>query len=141
MTQVTVVGNLTSDVEIKFTPKGDAVASFTVAESKRVFDKTANEWKDAEPTYWRCSLWRQYAEHLADSCGKGTRVIVTGEVKQRTYETKQGEKRTVLEVEVSDVGPALRYATATVKRVERVQVARTQSESNADDPWQTPAPF
>ncbi len=113
---ITVVGNLTSDPEVRFTNSGLAVASFTVASSSRYMDKTTNEWKDGDPTYMRCNIWRQYAENVAESLTKGTRVIVTGRLKQRSYETKEGEKRTVYEIEVDDVGPALRYATATVNR-------------------------
>ena len=116
---VTVVGNLTNDPELRFTPSGAAVASFTVASSARVLDKATKEWKDGEPVYMRCSVWRQYAENVAESLTKGTRVIVSGRLKQRSYETREGEKRTVMELEVDDVGPALRYATAKVNRVQR----------------------
>ena len=139
---VTVVGNLTNDPELRFTPSGAAVASFTVASSSRVLDKTTNEWKDGETVFMRCSVWRQYAENVAESLTKGTRVIVQGRLKQRSYETREGEKRQVMELEVDDVGPALRYATA--------KVTRTQSQGGgfgggngggggasapADDPW------
>ena len=139
---VTVVGNLTNDPELRFTPSGAAVASFTVASSSRVLDKTTNEWKDGETVFMRCSVWRQYAENVAESLTKGTRVIVSGRLKQRSYETREGEKRQVMELEVEDVGPALRYATA--------KVTRTQSQGGgfggsngggggasapADDPW------
>ena len=116
---VTVVGNMTNDPELRFTPSGAAVASFTIATNSRYLDKTTNEWKDGDPTYLRCSVWRQYAENVAESLTKGTRVIVSGKLKQRSYETREGEKRTVMEVEVEDVGPALRYATAKVNRVQR----------------------
>lgn len=139
---VTVVGNLTNDPELRFTPSGAAVASFTVASSSRVLDKTTNEWKDGETTYLRCSVWRQYAENVAESLTKGTRVIVTGRLKQRSYETREGEKRTVMEIEVDDVGPALRYATAKVNRVQR-SGGGFGGESGgavaapADDPWST----
>jgi len=136
---VTVVGNLTNDPELRFTPSGAAVASFTVASSSRYLDKATNEWKDGEPTYLRCSVWRQYAENVAESLTKGTRVIVTGRLKQRSYETREGEKRTVMEVEVDDVGPALRYATAKVNRVQR-QGGGFGAEAGggagpSDDPW------
>ena len=135
---VTVVGNLTNDPELRFTPSGAAVASFTVASSSRYLDKATNEWKDSEPVYLRCSVWRQYAENVAESLTKGTRVIVTGKLKQRSYETREGEKRTVMEVEVDDVGPALRYATAKVNRVQR-QGGGFGPEGGAggaaDDPW------
>ena len=116
---LTIVGNLTNDPELRFTPSGAAVASFTVASNSRYLDKTTNEWKDGEPVFMRCSVWRQYAENVAESLTRGTRVIVTGRLKQRSYETREGEKRTVLEMEVDDVGPALRTATAKVTKVAR----------------------
>ena len=116
---VTVVGNLTADPELRFTPSGAAVASFTVAASSRYLDRQTNEWKDTEPVFMRCSVWRQYAENVAESLTKGTRVIVQGRLKQRSYETREGEKRTVVEMEVDDVGPALRYATAKITRTAR----------------------
>jgi single stranded DNA-binding protein len=109
---VTIIGNLTNDPELRFTPSGAAVASFTVASSSRLLDKQTNEWKDGDTTFLRCNVWRQYAENVAESLQRGMRVIVNGRLKQRSYETKEGEKRTVYEVEVDDVGPALRYATA-----------------------------
>lgn len=147
---VTVVGNLTNDPELRFTPSGAAVASFTVATSSRYLDKTTNEWKDGDPTYLRCSVWRQYAENVAESLTKGTRVIVSGKLKQRSYETREGEKRTVMEVEVEDVGPALRYATAKINRVQRSDGGfQSGGQSNqgggmasdsGDDPWATGAP-
>ena len=102
---VTIVGNLTSDPELRFTPSGAAVASFTVASTPRVLDKATNEWKDGEAVFMRCSVWRQYAENVAESLTKGMRVIVTGRLKQRSYETREGEKRTVIEMEVDEVGP------------------------------------
>jgi single-strand DNA-binding protein len=137
---ITVVGNLTNDPELRFTPSGAAVASFTVASSSRYLDKTTNEWKDAEPVYMRCSVWRQYAENVAESLQKGTRVIVTGRLKQRSYETREGEKRTVMEMEVDDVGPALRYATAKVNKVQRQGGGfggdtGGSSSGPSDDPW------
>jgi single-strand DNA-binding protein len=140
---VTVVGNLTNDPELRFTPSGAAVASFTVASSPRTLDKATNEWKDGDPVYMRCSVWRQYAENVAESLAKGTRVIVTGRLRQRSYETREGEKRTVVEMEVDDVGPALRYATAKVNRVAREGGGGAGvggfSGGNAggptDDPW------
>ena len=140
---VTVVGNLTNDPELRFTPSGADVASFTVATSSRYLDKTTNEWKDGEPTYLRCSVWRQYAENVAESLTKGTRVIVSGKLKQRSYETREGEKRTVMEVEVEDVGPALRYATAKINRVQRSDGGISTGGANSvpsDDPWSTGAP-
>jgi len=136
---VTVVGNLTGDPELRFTPNGQAVASFTVASTTRVLERTSNEWKDGDTLFLRCSVWRQYAENVAESLTKGTRVIVTGRLKQRSYETKEGEKRTVVEMDVDDVGPALKNATAKVSRV-----ARGESGFNGgggaptDDPWAAP---
>ena len=116
---LTIVGNITNDPELRFTPSGAAVASFTVASNSRYLDKTTNEWKDGEPVFMRCSVWRQYAENVAESLTRGTRVIVTGRLKQRSYETREGEKRTVIEMDVDDVGPALRTATAKVTKVAR----------------------
>jgi single-strand DNA-binding protein len=116
---VTIVGNLTSDPELRFTPSGAAVASFTVASTPRVLDKATNEWKDGEALFMRCSVWRQYAENVAESLTKGMRVVVTGRLKQRSYETREGEKRTVVEMEVDEVGPSLKYATAKVNKVQR----------------------
>lgn len=136
---VTVVGNLTNDPELRFTPSGAAVASFTVASSSRVLDKATNEWKDGDTVFMRCSVWRQYAENVAESLTKGTRVVVTGRLKQRSYETREGEKRTVVEMEVDDVGPALRYATAKVNRVQRqggdFGGNAGGGSAPADDPW------
>jgi single-strand DNA-binding protein len=143
---ITIVGNLTSDPELRFTPSGAAVASFTVASSSRVMDKQTNEWKDGDTTFLRCNVWRQYAENVAESLQRGMRVIVNGRLKQRSYETKEGEKRTVYEVEVDDVGPALRYATAKVTKVSRGTGGGGFGPSGggdvppADDPWATPAP-
>ena len=138
---VTVVGNLTNDPELRFTPSGAAVASFTIASSSRYLDKASNEWKDSEPVFMRCSVWRQYAENVAESLTKGTRVIAQGRLKQRSYETREGEKRTVVEMEVDDVGPALRYATAKVTRTPRGEGGfgggggGSASAGPADDPW------
>ena len=144
---LTIVGNITNDPELRFTPSGAAVASFTVASNSRYLDKTTNEWKDGEPVFMRCSVWRQYAENVAESLTRGTRVIVTGRLKQRSYETREGEKRTVLEMEVDDVGPALRTATAKVTKVARSGggfdgSGASQgggfgggSSSGTDDPW------
>ena len=116
---VTIVGNITNDPELRFTPSGAAVASFTVASNSRYLDKTTNEWKDGEPVFMRCSVWRQSAENVAESLTRGTRVIVTGRLKQRTYDSREGAKVTVMEMEVDDVGPALRTATAKVTKVAR----------------------
>jgi single-strand DNA-binding protein len=138
---VTVTGNLTGDPELRFTPNGLAVASFTVASTTRVLDKTSNEWKDGDTLFLRCSVWRQYAENVAESLTKGTRVIVTGRLKQRSYETKEGEKRTVVEMDVDDVGPVLRNATAKVNRVARTDSGYSGGGSSApsEDPWAAPA--
>jgi single-strand DNA-binding protein len=118
-TLITVVGNLTADPELRFTPGGSAVSNFTVASTPRHFDKASNEWKDAETLFLRCAIWREAAEYVAESLKKGMRVIVQGRLKCRTYEDKAGEKRTVWECDVEEVGPSLRYASATVKRMTR----------------------
>lgn len=116
-TPITLIGNLTADPELRFTPSGQAVATFTVASTPRTFDRQSNEWKDGESLFLRCEVWRQYAENVTESLQKGTRVVVSGRLKSRSYETNSGEKRTVFEVDVDEVGPALRYATAKVTRV------------------------
>ena len=118
-TVITVVGNLTNDPELRFTPSGAAVANFTVASTPRTFDKNSNEWKDGEALFLRCSVWRQAAENVAESLQKGTAVIVQGRLKQRSYETKEGEKRTVIELEVDEIGASLKFATAKVTRASR----------------------
>jgi single-strand DNA-binding protein len=118
-TVITVVGNLTGDPELRFTPSGAAVANFTVASTPRAFDRQSNEWKDQETLFMRCSVWREAAENIAESLVRGNRVVVTGRLKSRSYETKEGEKRTVVELEVDEVGPSLRYATAKVNRTQR----------------------
>ena len=115
-TPITLIGNLTADPELRFTPNGAAVANFTVASTPRTFDRQTNEWKDGDAMFLNCSVWRQYAENVAESLTKGMRVIVSGRLKSRSYETREGEKRTVFEVDVDEVGPALRYATAKVTR-------------------------
>ncbi len=118
-TQITLVGNLVDDPELRFTPSGAAVAKFRVASTPRFLDKTTNEWKDGESLFLSCNVWRQAAENVAESLSRGTRVIVQGRLKQRSYETKEGEKRTVFEVEVDEVGPSLKSATAKVVRAAR----------------------
>ncbi len=118
-TPITVVGNLTDDPELKFTSSGVAVAKFRIASTPRHFDKQANEWKDGEPLFLACSIWRQAAEHVAESLQRGARVVVVGRLRQRSYETQQGEKRTVMEVECDEVGPSLKYATAKVNKMQR----------------------
>ena len=116
---ITVVGNLTADPELRFTPSGQAVANFTVASTSRFMDRQTNEWKDGDTVFIRCSVWRQYAENVAESLTKGTRVIVTGRLKVRQYETREGGKGTSVECDVDEVGPALKNATAKVNRVAR----------------------
>lgn len=118
-TIITVVGNLTADPELRFTPSGAAVANFTVASTPRIFDRQSSEWKDGEALFLRCSIWREAAENVAESLTRGARVIVTGRLKQRSFETKEGEKRTVMEVEVEEIGPSLKYATAKVNKASR----------------------
>jgi single-strand DNA-binding protein len=118
-TTITVVGNLTADPELRFTPSGAAVANFTVASTPRTFDRQSGEWKDGEALFLRCNIWREAAENVAESLTRGSRVIVTGRLKQRSFETREGEKRTVFEVEVDEIGPSLRYATAKVNKASR----------------------
>ena len=118
-TTITVIGNLTADPELRFTPSGAAVANFTVASTPRTFDRQSNEWKDGDTLFLRCSIWREAAESVAESLTKGTRVIVQGRLVQRSYETREGEKRTVYELQVDEVGPSLRYASAKVTRTQR----------------------
>jgi single-strand DNA-binding protein len=118
-TTITVVGNLTADPELRFTPSGAAVANFTVASTPRIYDRQSSEWKDGEALFLRCNIWREAAENVAESLTRGSRVIVTGRLKQRSYETREGEKRTVVEVEVEEIGPSLKYATAKVNKASR----------------------
>ena len=118
-TVITIIGNLTNDPELRFTPSGAAVANFTVASTPRTFERQSNEWKDGETLFMRCSVWRDAAENVAESLVRGTRVIVSGRLRSRSYETKEGEKRTVVELEVDEVGPSLRYATTKVNKTSR----------------------
>jgi single-strand DNA-binding protein len=118
-TTITVVGNLTADPELRFTPSGAAVANFTVASTPRIYDRQSGEWKDGEALFLRCNIWREAAENVAESLTRGSRVIVQGRLKQRSFETREGEKRTVFEVEVDEIGPSLRYATAKVNKASR----------------------
>ena len=118
-TVITVVGNLTADPELRFTPSGAAVANFTVASTPRTFDRQSGEWKDGEALFLRCNIWRQAAENVAESLTRGARVVVQGRLRQRSFETREGEKRTVVELEVDEIGPSLRYATAKVNKVSR----------------------
>ena len=142
-TIITVVGNLTADPELRYTQNGLAVANFTIASTPRTFDRQANEWKDGEALFLRASVWREFAEHVASSLTKGSRVIAQGRLKQRSYETKEGEKRTSMELEVDEIGPSLRYATAQVTRTSGgsggTGGGRGGSAQVADEPWGTPA--
>jgi single-strand DNA-binding protein len=158
-TQITIIGNLTNDPELRWTPSGQAVANITVASTPRTFDRQTNEWKDGDTLFLRGAVWKEPAENVAESLSKGMRVIVSGRLKSTSYETKEGEKRTVMEIEVDEIGPSLRYATATVKRhTARVDTGgtgggfggqRTPPESGAgrgqqggsrqEDPWATPS--
>jgi len=141
-TVITVVGNLTADPELRFTPSGAAVANFTVASTPRTFDRQSGEWKDGEALFLRCNIWRQAAENTAESLTRGMRVIVSGRLRQRSFETREGEKRTVMEMEVDEVGPSLRYATAKVNKASRQGAsgsggygASGSSGPSSDDPW------
>ncbi|WNV91367.1 single-stranded DNA-binding protein [Umezawaea sp. Da 62-37] len=145
-TTITVVGNLTADPELRFTQSGAAVASFTVASTPRTFDKASGEWKDGDALFLRCNVWRQVAENVAESLTRGSRVVVTGRLRQRSFETKENEKRTVMELEVDEIGPSLRYATAKVNKVSRgggegggfgggSSAPRGGGGAPADDPW------
>ncbi len=142
-TVITVVGNLTDDPELRFTSSGAAVANFTVASTPRFFDKNTNDWKDGDALFLRCSIWRQAAENVAETLTKGARVIVQGRLKQRSYETREGEKRTVYELDVDEVGPSLKYATAKVVKVSRGSGggggfgggAPAAASAPAEDPW------
>ncbi|WP_372728950.1 single-stranded DNA-binding protein [Nocardioides sp.] len=149
-TVITVVGNLVDDPELRFTPSGAAVANFRIASTPRTFDKQTNEWKDGDSLFLSCSVWRQAAENVAESLQRGMRVVVTGRLKSRTYETREGEKRTVFEIEVEEVGPSLKYATAKVTRTTRSGGGGGGysggggqgggAPQGGDDPWATPAP-
>lgn len=134
-TQVTVVGNLTADPELRFTPSGAAVANFTIASTPRVFDKNTNEYKDGETLFMRCSIWRRAAENVAESLTKGVRVIAQGRLVQRSYETREGEKRTVVELQVDEVGPSLRAATASVTRIAPGEGQARRERGGQQDPW------
>ena len=140
-TTITMIGNLVDDPELRFTPSGAAVAKFRVASTPRYLDKQTNEWKDGESLFLQCQIWRQAAENVAESLTKGMRVILSGRLKQRSYETKEGEKRTVFEVEVDEVGPSLRNATAKVTKAQRSAGANggysapPAADSFNEDPW------
>jgi single-strand DNA-binding protein len=142
-TVITVVGNLVDDPELRFTPSGAAVANFRIASTPRTLDRQTNEWKDGDALFLSCSVWRQAAENVAESLQKGMRVVVQGRLKQRQYETREGEKRTVVELDVDEVGPSLKYATAKVTRTTRQGGGGGYSGGGAtggDDPWASPAP-
>jgi single-strand DNA-binding protein len=149
-TVITVIGNLTADPELRFTQSGAAVANFTVASTPRTFDRQSGEWKDGEALFLRCNIWRQAAENVAESLTRGARVIVSGRLKQRSFETREGEKRTVVELEVDEIGPSLRYATAKVNKVARGSGgggggfggggSGGGSGAPADDPWGSAPP-
>src|SRR5680860_366818 len=136
-TTITVVGNLVDDPELRFTPSGAAVANFRVASTPRTFDKQANEWKDGEALFLSCSVWRQAAENVAESLQRGMRIVVHGRLKARSYETREGEKRTVFEIDVDEVGPSLKYATAKVTKTSRSGASQGggSASSGGDDPW------
>lgn len=136
-TQITVIGNLTADPELRFTPSGAAVTNFTVASTPRQFDRQSNEWKDGETLFMRCAIWRDAAENTAESLRRGMRVIVQGRLKSRSYETKEGDKRTVIEMDVDEVGPSLRYATAKVNKTERTGGNGGGGQQQGGDPWAT----
>ena len=152
-TVITVVGNLVDDPELRFTPSGAAVANFRIASTPRTFDRQSNEWKDGEALFLSCSVWRQAAENVAESLQRGMRVVVQGRLKSRQYETREGEKRTVFEIDVDEVGPSLKYATAKVSKTSRSGSGggggyqqgggggyQGGGQQQADDPWATPAP-
>jgi single-strand DNA-binding protein len=145
-TTITLVGNLTADPELRFTPSGAAVANFTVASTPRTFDRQTNEWRDGDAMFLNCAVWRQAAENVAESLQKGMRVIVQGRLKSRSYETREGERRTVFEIDVDEIGPAPKYATAKVSRNASGGQGGGRSSSGGsggsggnygDDPWAT----
>jgi single-strand DNA-binding protein len=149
-TVITVVGNLTADPELRFTSSGAAVANFTVASTPRTLDRQSGEWKDGDALFLRCNIWRQAAENAAESLTRGMRVVVQGRLRQRSFETREGEKRTVVEMEVDEVGPSLRYATAKVNKVSRQGASGNggygssgsagSAGSSSDDPWGSAPP-
>lgn len=142
-TVITVVGNLTADPELRYTQNGLPVANFTIASTPRTFDRQANEWKDGDPLFLRASVWRDFAEHVAGSLTKGMRVVATGRLRQRSYQDREGQNRTAIELDVDEIGPSLRYATAQVTRAASSgggggggQQARPQVQQ--EEPWATP---
>ena len=144
-TTITVIGNLVDDPELRFTPSGAPVANFRIASTPRTFDRQTNEWKDGDTLFLSCAVWRQAAENVAESLQRGMRVIVQGRLKSRQYETREGEKRTVIELDVDEVGPSLRYATAKVNRTQRGSSGGgfggdSSGGAPADDPWASSGP-
>lgn len=149
-TTITVVGNLVDDPDLRFTPSGAAVANFRIASTPRTFDRQTNEWKDGETLWLGCAVWRQAAENVAESLQKGMRVIVQGRLKSRSYETREGEKRTVFEIDVDEVGPSLKSATAKVTKASRSGGFDNSGAGGGgggssygaanNDPWASPAP-
>ncbi|MGF3056487.1 single-stranded DNA-binding protein [Microbacterium sp. YY-01] len=140
-TVITVVGNLTADPELRYTQNGLPVANFTIASTPRNFDRASGEWKDGEALFLRASVWREFAEHVAGSLTKGMRVIAQGRLRQRSYETREGEKRTSIELEIDEIGPSLRYATAQVTRAQSGGpggAPRQQQQQVSQEPWSTP---
>ena len=144
-TVITVIGNLTNDPELRFTPSGSAVANFTIASTPRTFDRQANDWKDGETLFLRCNVWREAAENAAETLTKGMRIIAQGRLKSRSYDTKEGEKRTVMELEVDEIGPSLKSASAKVTRTQRSTSGGTSGGASgswgsqpAADPWGAP---
>lgn len=139
-TSLTIRGRLTADPELRFTPSGAAVVNLTIASNARRFDKQANEWKDGPTTFWRCSAWRDLAENIAESLAKGNAVVAVGTVEQRDYETKEGEKRSTLDVTLDAIGPDLRWATARPQKVQRGGSGGFGGQAPTSDPWATTAP-
>ena len=140
-TTITMIGNLVDDPELRFTPSGAAVAKFRVASTPRYLDKATYEWKDGESLFLQCQIWRQAAENVAESLTKGMRVILSGRLKQRSYETKEGEKRTSIDIDVDDVGPVLRNATAKIsKNAGGSAAAGRPADTGSEDPWASQAP-
>lgn len=134
-TIITVVGNLTADPELRYTQNGLAVANFTIASTPRIFDRASGQAKDGEPLFLRASVWREYAENVMSSLTKGSRVIATGRLKQRSYETKEGEKRTSMELEIDEIGPSLRFATAAVTRASGGSSTQRQNQEATGQQW------
>ncbi|HWU31032.1 MAG TPA: single-stranded DNA-binding protein [Microbacterium sp.] len=139
-TVITLVGNLTADPELRYTQNGLPVANFTIASTPKTLDKTTNQWKDGEALFLRCSVWREFAEHVAGSLAKGMRVIAQGRLRQHSYQDRDGNNRTAIELEVDEIGPSLRYATAQVTRAQAPQggQAGRPSAPVTDEPWATP---